>query len=81
MVLTASYLLFCKWDFTTLSCFPVQEISLTTVGHFTIPEKTGEVSNGSGRRQWERPCPMAEHTAVRALSLPPFFSTYGLYVN
>lgn len=42
MVLTASRLLVCTWDLTTLSCFPVPQISLTTincVGRFTIPEK------------------------------------------
>ena len=84
MVLTASCLLVCKWDFTTLSCFPVQQISLTTidcVGHFTVLEKSGEVSTRSGWRQCERPGPLAERTAVRALSLPAAFSTSGPYMN
>lgn len=83
-MVTASYLLVYKWDFTALSCFPAQQTSLTTVdcvGRFAIPEQSGEVSMGSGWRQCERAGPLAKRTAVRALSLPPSFSTSGPYMN
>lgn len=83
MVLTTSYLLVCKWDLT-MRCFPVQQSSLTTtdcVGYFTVPEESGEVSTGNGWRQCERLSPSAEHTAVRALSLPASLSVSGPYIN
>lgn len=80
---TTSYLLVCKWDLP-MRCFPVQQNLLTTtdcVGHFTVPEEPKEVSTGNGWRQCERWSPSAEHTAVRALSLPASLSLSASYIN
>lgn len=83
MVPTDLYLLVCKWDLT-VRCFPVQQNSLTItdcVGHFSGFLWNSEVSTGNGWRQCERLSPSAEHTAVRALSLPESLSVSGSYIN
>lgn len=80
MVLTTSYLLVCKWDLT-MRCFPVHQNSLTPtdcVGHFIVPEESGEVSMDEGN---EGLSPSAEHTAVRNLSLPASLCDSGSYTN
>lgn len=87
MVPTGVYLLVCKWDLT-MRCFPMQENSLTTdhsltdsVGHLSGFLWNSEVSTGNGWRRCERLSPSAEHTAVRALSLPASLSVSGSYIN